>query len=76
MIGLLIFSLFSIFNLKWYLPVGCAHGTSGKILVSDTDRDSCYEIFISDYYGPDYINVCELQLPDVWQYDSFTNTGE
>jgi hypothetical protein len=68
--------VFSSFTEKWYLSVGCAHGTSGKILVSDTDRDGYYELFISDYYGPDYINICELYPPNTWQYDSFTNTGE
>lgn len=64
MIGLLIFSLFSTFNLKWYLPIGCASGASGKVLVADTDRDGSYEIFISDFQYPDKINVCELHLPN------------
>ncbi len=58
---------------KWYLPIGCAVGVSGKILVADTDRDSCPEIFISDFQYPDKINVCELHLPNTWEMDSFAN---
>jgi hypothetical protein len=73
MISLAILYLVSIFNLKWYLPIGCAVGVSGKILVADTDRDSCPEIFISDFQLADKINVCELHLPNIWEMDSFVN---
>jgi hypothetical protein len=77
MINLLLISfVFSGFIQKWYLPIGCAGGSSGKILVADTDRDGCYEIFISDFQFIDKINICELHLPNTWEMDSFTNTGE
>ncbi len=70
---LLIINLVGVFNLKWYLPVGCASGASGKVLVADADRDSCYEIYISDFQFFDKINVCELHLPNTWEMDSFAN---
>ncbi len=65
--------VFSNFTLKWYIPVGSASGAGGKILVSDTDRDGHYELYISDFHYPIYIHICELHLPNTWQIDSFTN---
>ncbi len=80
MVGILIFNLFNAFALKWYLPIGCASGASGKVLVADTDRDGSYELYISDYQlignALGFVAICELHLPNTWQVDSFTNTGE
>ncbi len=80
MINLLIISLVGVFNLKWYLPIGCASGASGKVLVADADRDGSYELYISDYQlignALGYIAICELHLPNTWLIDSFTNTNE
>jgi len=71
-VGLLLFTILGGFTLKWHLPVGCAVGVSGKILVADTDRDSCYELFISDFQLPDNIYICELHQPYTWELDSFS----
>ncbi len=73
MTSLILILLVSGFNLKWYLPIGCAVGPDGRILVADTDRDSCPEIFISDYHFIDNIDVCELHLPNTWEVDSFAH---
>ncbi len=72
MISFLLFFLIDGFMQKWYIPIGCASGASGKVLVADADRDSCYEIYISDFQLPDKINVCEFHLPNTWEMDSFT----
>ncbi len=73
MISLLVVFLIGGFVQKWHLPIGCAVGVSGRILVADADRDSCPEIYISDFQLPDKINVCELHLPNTWEMDSFVN---
>ncbi|MEO0183300.1 MAG: VCBS repeat-containing protein, partial [candidate division WOR-3 bacterium] len=64
--------LFNGFSLKWTInhPYDVPNG---KMLIADTDRDGCYELFFTPYSYPasHKIHIYELQLPDFWRKDSF-----
>ncbi len=64
--------LFSGFVQKWYLPLGCGTGTSGRLCIGDTDHNGYYEmIFVPNSYGYHCGYIYELHPPNEWQIDSF-----
>ncbi|MCK4674044.1 hypothetical protein KAT67_08690, partial [candidate division WOR-3 bacterium] len=68
---IILLSLFSGFNQKWYISDGMI-GEVGRLVIIDTDRDGSYEFYMPGYGSSQRIHVYELHLPDIWEADSFS----